>query len=332
MAKNKGYEINNFAYLPNGTGCSSQLIWNKEALFNHLVIDKLARTIGMFEWEGFGDKFDPVILEIYLQTQGYAIVTKVNGELYVLNGTLGGQLDASYRPTIAIPVSPYLQFSASQRIGEECVVVKNNELYQGFNGINSVYGAMLAEALTTLKVELINARVPTIVRVLDDAGKTKAAEFFRSVINGDIQALVTDETIEDIVEGAKSLEYNNKGMSKLKDTMEMIQYVMARWNIEVGLNDNYNMKREAINSTEVDSNTMPLETLVDAALKSREKAVKEIEKVFGVKGSVKLGADWKRAYEYVIQALENAEADNETKEDDKIEKEREKEENEDGKE
>ena len=319
----KGITLSPYAYLPCGTGSSLNFVASKEAIFRYLVEDKLGRTIGMFEYENVPATFDPVILEIYLQTQGYAIITKVNGELYVLNGTLGGELNASYRPTLAIPVSPYLNFSKDCEIGKDCVVVKANELYRGFNEINSLYGGLLAEAYTTLRVQLINNRVPSIIKVNDDTSKQNAENFFKNVIDGKLSALITDDTLEDIVEGAKGLDYANKGQQTIKDTLELIQYLSARWNIAFGLNDNYNMKREAINSSEVDSNTMPLETLVDSQLEARQKAIDECNKLYGTNIKVKLGKDWKRAYEYVIQALENAEADNEKNDTNKIEKERE---------
>lgn len=323
MARNKEpLTLSPYSYLPCGTGSTLAFVSSKEAIFNHLVMDKLGRTLGMFEYENLPKTIDPVILEIYLQTQGYAIIVPVNGDLYVLNGTLGGELNASYRPTLAMPVSPYLNFSEQCEIGKDCVVIKANELYKGFAEINSLYAGLLTEAYQTLRVELINARVPSILRVTDDTSKANADNFFKKVINGDISALVTDDTLEDIVEGAKALDFNNKGMSKIKDTMEVIQYLIARWNIELGLNDNYNMKREAINSTEVDSNTMPLETLVDVQMSCRKKGFEEVNKLFGTEIKVKLGKDWKRAYEYVIQAMKNAEVDNEQSDQNKIEEER----------
>ena len=320
--KDEVLTLNPYSYLPCGTGSSLSFVSSKQAIFNELVMDKLGRTISMFEWEGFGETFDPVILEIYLQTQGYAIIVKVNDGLYVVNGTLGGELNPSYRPKDAKPVNPYLDIPAvNYVIGENCVVIKANELYRGFADINSLYAGLLTEALVSLRLELVNIRIPSIMRVLDDNGKEKARTFFKAIEDGRLDAFVSDETIEDIVEGAKALDYANKGLSKLKDTMEIIQYVKAQWNIELGLNDNYNMKREAINSTEVDSNVMPLETLVDTQFASRKKGVEDIKKVFGVEGRVKLGKDWKRAVEYVTQSLENAEADNEKDDPNKIEKE-----------
>ena len=326
MGRNNVLSLTPFDYLPCGTGSSLAFIGSKEAIFNHLVKDKLGRTLNMFEYEGFPETFDTKILEVYLQTQGYAIVTNVPDKgIYVLNGTLGGELDASYQPTIAIPVSPYLDFSETRTIGKDCAVIKADNLYRGFSDINSLWGGLLTEAYTTLRVQLINARIPSIIKVEDDSSKQKAIEFFKNVEEGRLSALVTDETIEDIVEGAKALDYSNKGLNHIKDTMELIQYIIARWNIEQGLNDNYNMKREAINSTEVDSNTAPLMTIVDSQLKSRQEGVDEINRIFGTKGKVKLGEDWRRAYKYVVQAMDNAEKDNEQEDPQKIDKETDKE-------
>lgn len=322
MSKRNDLILSPYTYLPNGTGSSLALIKSKEQIFRYLVEDKLGRTLGMFEYEDVPDTFDPVVFEIYLQTQGYAIVCKPNDThgkpdgIYVLQGSLGGELDASYRPTLAMPVSPYLQYSAQLEIGKDCVVVRANEIYRGINEINSFYAGLLAEAYTTLRIQLINLRAPVIVKTDDDDTKASADEYFKALEAGDLKSFLSKNTIEDLAEGASGIDYTNRGQSHIKDTMELIQYLHAQWNIAIGLNDNYNMKREAINSTEVDSNTEPLMTWVDAQLESRKKGIKEINEMSGTSIKVKLGADWQRAYEYVLQALENAESDNEANPDD----------------
>lgn len=322
MSRNKELILSPYTYLPNGTGASINFVEDKKAIFEYLVKDKLARTIGMFEYSGFPETFDSIMLEIYLQTQGFAIVTKVNDDLYVLNGTLGGEPNASYKPTLATPVSPYLNFSKTCAIGQDCIVVKANELYTGFGEINSLFAGMLSDAYATLRLQLINSRIPSIWKVEDEASKQKAETYFKNVIDGKLSAFVGSDSLEEIVESLSVHDYTNKGQQQIKDTMEVIQYLQARWNIEFGLNDNYNMKREAINSTEVDSNTMPLMTGVLSQLESRKKGVEEINRLYGTNGSVKLGENWARAYEYVIQALENAENDNEQENPNEIEEER----------
>lgn len=323
MARRSELILSPYTYLPNGTGSSLALIKSKDQIFRYLVEDKLGRTLGMFKYKKTPETFDPVVFEIYLQTQGYAVVVlpeETHGKpkgIYVLQGQIGGELNASYRPTLAMPVSPYLQYSAQLKIGEECVVVRANEIYRGINEINSFYAGLLAEAYTTLRLQLINLRAPVIVKTDDDDTKASADEYFKALEEGDLKSFLSKNTIEDLAEGASGIDYTNRGQSHVKDTMELIQYLHAQWNIAIGLNDNYNMKREAINSTEVDSNTEPLMTWVDAQLESRKKGIEEINAMFGTEIEVELGDDWRRAYEYVIQALENAEADNEANPDEK---------------
>ena len=61
---------------------------------------------------------------------------------------------------------------------------------------------------------------------------------------------------------------------------------------ELGLNANYNMKRERLNLGEVSMNVDVLLPYVDNMLRERQNAVEKINKMFNTEISVKLASSW----------------------------------------
>ena len=86
---------------------------------------------------------------------------------------------------------------------------------------------------------------------------------------------------------------------QLKDIIETKQYLMGSWLNELGLNANYNMKREAINESEADLNEDSLLPLIDDMLLQRKlicDALNEKFKEYLTDGevSVDLSSSWKK--------------------------------------
>ena len=74
--------------------------------------------------------------------------------------------------------------------------------------------------------------------------------------------------------------------------IELIQYYKASMYNELGLNANYNMKRERLNLGEVSMNVDVLLPYVDNMLKERQNAVEKINAMFDTEISVKLASSW----------------------------------------
>ena len=80
---------------------------------------------------------------------------------------------------------------------------------------------------------------------------------------------------------------------------------------EIGLNANFNMKRERLNQNEVDLNTSILIPLADDMLEERKKAVELINEKYGLNISVDLSSVWKMTKESVDNATQTQETETE---------------------
>lgn len=97
--------------------------------------------------------------------------------------------------------------------------------------------------------------------------------------------------------------------------IELIQYYKASMYNELGLNANYNMKRERLNLGEVSMNVDVLLPYVDNMLKERQNAVEKINAMFDTEISVKLASSWgleRDNYNALAADLETAKETTET--------------------
>lgn len=259
---------------------------------NYLVSYMLARTQQMFRWSGLPDTIPARSLELYLQYAGDCCIARVNGDLYALTGGMGGEPDPYYMPTLYTVANPALGFSASLRIHEDCEVISNDSLYLGLLPMLRRYCTLMVEADASMRIALINSRMLNLITAGDDRTKASAEEFLRRLEGGDLSVIGEGRILEGISSGLKSLPVAGVGSERLSDLIEATQYLKASlWN-ELGLDANYNMKRESINSGESQMNRDALLPLVDDMLSCRRRGAEAVNRMFGTEISVELASSW----------------------------------------
>lgn len=272
---------------------------DREALFRSYANNMMIRILGMFEYKGLPETLDPMFMEKCMTRYGYCIITDVpknirnDGGLFALTGGLGGELDTSLHPTMANVNSPWLQFFKTQMvIDKDCVVIRNDPLYLGLTPLISRYCSQLADAEITLRLQLVNMRTNVLYHANDDTAKEDAKKYLDDIQEGKLGIIGGDAFFDGIDFDTK--DASPKVGASIKDTLEAMQFLSAHSFIELGLNDNYNMKREAINSTETDANADTLLPLVEQMLKERKQGIERLNKLYGLSASVDFAGAWKR--------------------------------------
>ena len=302
-------------------GKCNNILNDKEALKKQIISQMLNKTITIFKYGNLPETITDKDIEIITQVNGYSIWKEVDGKLYVFYGSLGGEPNPYYLPTIAIIANPALRYNASLKIDEECVVMLNDYLYTGLMPLFNKYGSLLTEAEISLKYAIINARVPALLQSDNDNTYKSAQEFFSKIEKGDGYGIIASKEFFD---GIKSQDFYKQPY--IKDLIESIQYIKASWYNEIGLNAQFNMKREAINSAESTLNEDILYPAVDVMLQCRKKAVEKINKMFGTNITVELNSVWEQnkiqedlALQYKEAEVDNLEQENTIKEGDENE-------------
>ena len=260
----------------------------KANVYQHIQY-MLNRTQSMFEYSGLPDTIPKRVLELYLQIHGFAGFYEYNDNLYVFFGGLGGIPDVYYMPTILTIANPALGISKTLKIDEECVVVPNDSMYMGMLPMFSKYGTALAENELSMDIATVNSRIISLVSASDDRTKVSADKYLKDVREGKAGIIAENAFFEDL----KVQPYgNSQGTVSIKNLIEHEQYLKASWYNEIGLNSNYNMKRETLTDSENQMNSDALLPLIDNMLECRQIGLEKVNRMFGTNISVKFASAW----------------------------------------
>lgn len=249
----------------------------------------LLRTRRMFKWNNLPDTIPEKFMELFLQTSGDVAFTKVNDDYYVLQGGFGGEPDPYYIPTNYVVSNPALAFSKELKIDKDCIVIQNDSICAGLLPLFRRYASALVENEISMRLVTINTRVTSLLSAEDDRTLASARQFIDDMEKGKISIVAENAFLD----GIKAQPYGSVGsVNAIKDLIEQEQYLTARWYNEIGLQSNFNMKRESINSAESSLNDDILFPLVDDMLGCRQEACEKINELYGLNISVELASSW----------------------------------------
>lgn len=261
---------------------------DKARVFENYCKYTFTRTQSMFTYEGLPDTIPVQWLESYLQRNGSCCIAEHEGKLYALLGNAGGELDEYYQPTIYTVANPALNLSKSYKIGKDCVYCKNDYDAIGLVPLVSRYCGLMTENLLTVRISDINMRMMNLLSAPDDNTLQSTKQYLKDLEDGKLG--VVGET--PFFEG---LKLQSKGVGNgdyMIQFIELQQYLKGSMYNELGINANFNMKREALSGQEVALNDDALMPLIDDMLKQRRAMCDELNEMFGLNVSVDYGSTW----------------------------------------
>lgn len=261
---------------------------DKARVFENYCKYTFTRTQSMFTYEGLPDTIPVQWLESYLQRNGSCCIAEHEGKLYALLGNAGGELDEYYQPTIYTVANPALNLSKTYKIGEDCVYCRNDFDAVGLVPLVSRYCGLMTENLLTVRISDINMRMMNLLSAPDDNTLQSTKQYLKDLEDGKLG--VVGET--PFFEG---LKLQSKGVGNgdyMIQFIELQQYLKGSMYNELGINANFNMKREALSGQEVALNDDALMPLIDDMLKQRRAMCDELNQMFGLNVSVDYGSTW----------------------------------------
>lgn len=263
-------------------------IKNKDKSVNGYILKMLAITQAMFEYKGLPETLPQNNLENLLQTNGNVFVTEVDGKMYAFTGGLGGTPNAYNEATEYIVSNPYLQLNKSYKIGVEGVLIKNDSGANSLLPIFGKYGVLCSDTLLSLNTCSVLSRITMLISASDDKTKQSADDFITKILQGDFSVIGENAFFK----GVNLQSISTQSANQITQLIELLQYFKASAFNEIGLNANYNLKRERLNTSEVQMNVDALNPYVDNMLQERKKAVEKINAMFGTEISVELASSW----------------------------------------
>lgn len=269
-------------------GSFGNILDKKQGIYNYTAY-MLDRTQEMFEYRGLPDTIPARMLELYLQVNGFACIAEANGNLYAFFGGLGGVPNEYYEPTECIVSNPALNFNKTLKINEDCIIIKNDAMYAGLMPLYSKYSELMTENDITFRTTSINARIAEVISASDDPTRAAAEKYLKDIEDGKLGVIGEGAFFDGVKVQAGARDVT----ARVIDLIEYHQYLKASWFNELGIQANFNMKREALGADEVQLNIKALLPLAQNMLECRKEGVDAVNKKFGTNISVDFKSVWK---------------------------------------
>ena len=276
----------------------------------------LDRLQSMFTWSGLPDTIPQKWLESYLLVDGQCAVINTDKGLFATNGGMGAHPNEYYIPTKYIVTNPWLPEGSTagkqytiDGDDKNAVLVRNDIYTVGLMPLLVKYCTQMVENDITMSIADIWVRATVALSAADDQTRESAEQWLRDLRKGKLGVIGEAPFLAG--NQNESLRTNPIGTvaGTLTDLIEYHQYLKAGLYNDIGLNSNYNMKREAIMSNETKLNDDALHPLIDTMLACRKEAAEEINKLFGTNISVEFNSAWadnEKENEAVMEQIEAA--------------------------
>lgn len=275
---------------------------DKDLALDSFIKYQLDRTQSMFEYKNLPETMPQEMVEVMLQRYGHVFVTKEDGGLYAFTGGMGGEPDVYGRPTIYTVANPALKLSKNYEIGKDGVLIANDTMMWGMIPMLSKYGTLLLENEISLRTIIIYLRIVAVISASDDKTKASADRFMEKIIAGDLSVIGESPFFD----GVKVQSLSTTTASYIQQFIELEQYLKGTLYNELGLNANYNMKRESLTKNETALNEDFLMPLVDNMLANRKRGWDAVNDMFGTDISVEFGSTWKKRATLDVIEMEKA--------------------------
>ena len=225
-------------------------------------------------------------------------------------GGIGGERDIYYRPSVFTLANPRLKESlmcpivydmdeAKEPPKNPCVIMKNDSNYMGLTSLFARYASQLVENDISIRSAQINARAQVGISVNNDNEAETARKYLDDLEAGKLGIMGKSAFLN----GISVANVGTQSANVIIQLIELQQYLKATWYNDLGLNANFNMKREYVSREEIGSQTDVLLPLVDDMLESRQKAADLVNQIFGLNISVKKNSAWADKDQTIINSL-----------------------------
>lgn len=283
--------------------CSCEILNKKANIFQDIMY-MFDRTNHMFRYTDLPETIPEYMLEYMLQGYGGVVIAEHNSDLYAFYGCIGGPLDVYYRGTQAVIANPALGLTGTFRIVNhfppfnkdawkkypQAVYARNDARSIGLLPLFSRYATQMAENIVSIRSAQINLRQQTII-VADTGPEIESANaYIEGLIAGEIKSIQRRPMLEGIqVENAQTSQSN-----AIMQLIELQQYLKASWYNDLGLNSNFNMKREYLSTDELQSSSDIMLPMVDDMFISRKQWVDDVNRYFGTSIKVEKDSAWEK--------------------------------------
>lgn len=263
------------------------------------------KCMSIFKFKNLPSTVDERFLQEQLILNGKVFWFADQGNIYALNGTVGGEPNVYYEPSFAIIANPILgsktlrirQKDGSDKIdGLEAILMSltdvDNQLDWTHGGglYHLIYktAGLLADNISSLNCAQINGRAAVAFTADNQAIANTAEEVLKDIYAGKPYKVLTQDILNKITATPLASTGQNNTIMTL---IEASQYILSQFYSEIGIISNFNMKRERINTAESEMNTGCLDINIWNMKKNLEEGVERVNELFGTSIEVELNEE-----------------------------------------
>ena len=246
------------------------------------------------------EKADNNYVITHLILTGSIAVIRMKDEIYMTRAHLGGERDVNFYPTRVIGANPKLgTINLERGVDGEVIYLTPFDRIPVFNDgcgegglfpLISITAQLLADNICSLNCAQINGRVQTIVTA-EDSSIAKTAELvLKDLYAGKPYRVATEELYKHIHVNPVTSSVHAKNLIELIETQ---QYIRAQFWNAIGIDSNYNMKRERINEAEINSNFTALKVPIETMLNTLNEGFDSANTCLGTKLHARLNPEFK---------------------------------------
>ena len=277
-----------------------EYVTDKSKSTESIISYMLSRLQKMFKYKDLPYSIPRQYLENYLLVNGSCVIGKdlmhpEDSNIYAFIGAGGGEPDVYYRPTKYMVANPALNTSMEYYISTtdpshapNAVLVRNDTMWQGLYPMMARYAALISENLLTIRTADVMLRVLALITAPDDTSRIAADQFLKDITQGKLASIGENRFLD----GIRMQNPPSNNGSYLTQFIELHQYLVGSFYNEVGLNANYNMKREALSESETGLNDDSLMPLCEDMLRCRQEDMDAVNTMFGTSIKVSLDSSW----------------------------------------
>ena len=269
-----------------------------------------SKIVNIFTFENLPEEINEQAMKLGLFTLGKLVFYKIGDKYLVQKFTYTDLLDWYYIPVHGRVVNPWLpqghqnwEFTVAD---ECCIYCSTPDMYSyRERGIVSDLVYKTATQLSENDISYYciqrNHRLIAIITAQDDKQRAEAEVILRHMYDGDPEMIMKDDLVNHINVNPIAL---NATRSPLTELIEFQQYILGNFLHSFGINSNYNLKREQLNSNEIDVNKEVLRLNIEDMLQNWTRGFEKVNEKYGLDIRVSLNEE---VYASLLQEEQMAE-------------------------
>lgn len=266
-----------------------------------------SRITNIFTYENLPEEINEQAFKLFLFYKGKIIFYKIKDKFLIQPFTYTNQLNWYYIPKCGRVVNPWLPTGFQNKefnVDDEAIIWNSTPDIYNFKEWGLVADLVHKTAYQLAENDISyyciqrNHRLIAIFTAENDLEKAECNRILERIYEGYPDVTMQEDLVSHIRVNPIAM---NSTRSSITELIEFQQYVLANFYHSFGINSNYNLKREQLNSNEIDVNEEVLRLNIEDMLKCRQKGIEKVNDLYGLNIVVSLN---ETVYQKLLQEAE----------------------------